>query len=110
MEQEKEHNNGSSSEAVPAKANFDLMSNQEMRTELQHLGIRTCESMPKEFLQSLLRFSAELKVTPSNAQTCSMAPVDNDFEAFFVLFVLMNTAPLSWPKHREISNAVTLFA
>ena len=74
------------------------MSNQEMRTELQRLGIQTCESMPKEFLQSLLKFSAELKVTPSNAQTCSMAPVDNDFEAFFCPICTDEYSPIELGK------------
>ena len=78
----KEHETMSDSEAVSANANLDEMSNQEMRSELQRLGIQACESTPKEFLQPLLKLAMQLKSTTPNVN-CSTAPKDEDCEAFF---------------------------
>ena len=108
MEQEKEHENGSNSEAVSPNSNLDQMSNQEMRTELQRLGIQTCESTRKEFLQPLLKLALELKEKPSNTQSSSAAAVDNDFEAFYCPICIGEYSPtelLKTPRNLECGHS-----
>jgi hypothetical protein len=78
----RENNNGSNSIAVSASANFDQMSNEEIRSELQRWGIQTCESTPKEFLHPLLKLAMELKTNTPNA-IFSTTQEDGDREAFF---------------------------
>jgi hypothetical protein len=93
----RENNNGSNSITVSASANFDQMSNDEIRSELQRLGIQTCESTPKEFLHPLLKLAMELKTNTPNANF-STTQEDEDREAFFCSICTDECSPTELAK------------
>ena len=85
-----EHENGSNSEAASANANFDQMSNQEMRTELQRIGIGL--SFPHEVLRPTLKLGAIFQAF-LKASFSSTAPVNDDCEAFFCSICIVEYSP-----------------
>ena len=93
----KEHETMSDPKAVSANANLDEMSNQEMRSELQRLGIQACESTSKEFLQAHLKLALQLKSTTPNV-ICLTAPKDEDCEAFFCSICIDEYSPTELAK------------
>jgi TPR repeat protein len=92
----KEHERSDSEKSL-ANANLDQMSDQEMRSELQRLGIQTCESTPQEFLQPLLKLAMELKTNTPNANYPT-TPKDEGCEAFFCSICIDEYSPTELAK------------
>ena len=83
-----EHENSSISEAISANANFDQMSIQEMRTELQRIGV----SLPDE-VWPMLKLDNKIFQTFLKASFSSAAPVNDDCEAFLCSICIVEYSP-----------------